>query len=373
MSSELAPSAHAAFRARSHFRGLDGIRCLAILAVLWHHSAGEHPFDNPIFGRGYLGVDLFFVLSGFLITTILVRQRRATGTIDLKRFYWRRSLRIFPLYYLFLAGLVLLYAVTDQEKLDGYLDALPIYALYLTNWVEIEGFNAFHRGWSLAVEEQFYLVWPFVLMMGGARFGVAVAVAVIVVTFVFGTGSVDGVRELGRSFVPFRTILLGSSLAIALDHRVGHAAAVRLFGWRHAVLVFAAALVAFLVSVEGSLGGLSELSVQLLMVAVVAAVVLEERSFARGVLESGPFRFVGLVSYGVYVLHGQAHGVAEALVNRVGGGALADVRAAFFVALTGVSLAVAAVSFYLVERPFLALKGKEMSLRSFRALFRRAT
>ena len=343
MSSGLAPSAHAAFRARSHFRGLDGIRCLAILAVLWHHSAGEDPFDNPIFGRGYLGVDLFFVLSGFLITTILVRQRRDTGTIDLKRFCWRRSLRIFPLYYLFLAGLVLLYAVTDQAKLDGYLDVLPIYALYLTNWVEIEGFNAFQEGWSLAVEEQFYLVWPFVLMMGGARFGVAVAV--LVATFVFGTGSVDGVRELGRSLVPFRTILLGSSLAIALDHRVGHAAAVRLFGWRHAVLVFAAALVAFLVSVEGSLGGLSELSVQLLMVAVVAAVVLEERSFARGVLESGPFRFVGLVSYGVYVLHGQAHGVAEALVNRVGGGALADVRAAFFVALTGVSLAVAAVSF----------------------------
>ena len=373
MSSEPAPSAHDAYRARSHFRGLDGIRCLAILAVLWHHSAGKDPFDNPIFGRGYLGVDLFFVLSGFLITTILVRQRRNTGTIDLKRFYWRRSLRIFPLYYLFLAGLVLLYAVTDQEKLDGYLDALPIYALYLTNWVEIEGFNTFHRGWSLAVEEQFYLVWPFVLMMGGVRLGVAVALAVAVTTFVLGTGAVDGVKELGRSFVPFRTILLGGCLAIALDHPAGHALVKRLFGWRHAILVFAAALLAFLVFVPGALRGGTEISVQLLMTALVAAVVLEERGSAYIVLDSGPFRFVGLVSYGVYVLHGQVHGVAEALVNKVGGGALADVRVAFFVASTGVSLAVAAVSFYLFERPFLALKGKEMSLRSFRALFRRAT
>jgi peptidoglycan/LPS O-acetylase OafA/YrhL len=340
--------------------------------VLWHHSPGRDPFGNPIFGRGYLGVDLFFVLSGFLITTILVRQRRETGTIDLKRFYWRRSLRIFPLYYLFLAGLVLLYAVTDQEKLAGYLGALPVYALYLTNWIEIEGFNTFHRGWSLAVEEQFYLVWPLVLMLGGARLGVAVAIAATAATFALGSGAVGGVKELGQSLVPFRTILLGGCLAIALDNQAGHAWAKRLFGWRHAILVIAAALVVFLVSVTGPLRGFHELSVHLLMLALVAAVVLKERSLAIAVLDSGPFRFVGLVSYGVYVLHGQAHGAAESLLEQVGGAALANERLAFFVAMTGISLAAAAVSYHFVERPFLALKGRDMSLRSFGAILRRS-
>src|SRR5215831_19037330 len=84
------------------FGSLDGLRALAILGVIWHHSASALP-GWPITARGFLGVDLFFVISGFLIVTLLLRERRRTATISLRKFYVRRFLRIFPPYYGLLA------------------------------------------------------------------------------------------------------------------------------------------------------------------------------------------------------------------------------------------------------------------------------
>src|SRR5579862_611155 len=89
------------------FVSLDGLRCASILAVIWHHATG--------IGKGYLGVEIFFAISGFLITTLLLRERRGFGDISLGDFYARRSLRILPLYYTVLAIYVVLVYATQRH------------------------------------------------------------------------------------------------------------------------------------------------------------------------------------------------------------------------------------------------------------------
>src|SRR5271166_3634228 len=87
------------FRQTETFNSLNGLRCISVLAVIWHHAVG-HLFPTDTFlAEGYMGVDVFFAVSGFLITTLLLRERDTWGDIDLRSFYARRSLRIFPLYY----------------------------------------------------------------------------------------------------------------------------------------------------------------------------------------------------------------------------------------------------------------------------------
>ena len=99
---------------RAHLPGLDGIRALAVLGVLWHH-AGSGANAAGWHLNGFLGVDLFFVLSGLLITSLLLQEQAATGGISLGKFYMRRALRIFPLYYAVLALLTLFFALGSSS------------------------------------------------------------------------------------------------------------------------------------------------------------------------------------------------------------------------------------------------------------------
>jgi len=136
-----------------HVRALDGVRGLAVLSVILFHFG--------YFTAGWIGVQIFFVLSGYLITGILVAERERPGAY-FKRFYWRRSLRIFPLYFGYLAALSVLFLVTNAPAAFAhrwaYLYSYTYnYALLL---VPLEQSPAFTHFWSLAVEEQFYLLWP---------------------------------------------------------------------------------------------------------------------------------------------------------------------------------------------------------------------
>ena len=92
-------SQYATFQNTERFGSLDGLRCLSIVAVIWCHTGGAVWTGVPLLSRGHLGVELFFAISGFLITTLLLRERRQSGRIALGNFYVRRTLRIFPLYY----------------------------------------------------------------------------------------------------------------------------------------------------------------------------------------------------------------------------------------------------------------------------------
>ena len=144
--------------------GLDGLRAFSIICVLISHLLWVPNFPFKMIGRvinpGDLGVRTFFVISGFLITTLLLQEKNKLGRISLKRFYFRRTLRIFPAYYAFLACVFLLAAwrMITLERSD--------YAYTLTYTFNLKGTQPtwwIGHTWSLAVEEQFYLLWPIVV------------------------------------------------------------------------------------------------------------------------------------------------------------------------------------------------------------------
>ncbi len=168
----------------SRIPSLDGLRAISILLVVAAHSIdGDHyPRLFDIVGHlGNLGVRMFFLISGFLITTLLLKEFDATKRISLKNFYLRRSLRIFPAFYVFVVTVFIL------ERM-GLLRLLPgdmLHALTYTMNYHIKRAWYLNHIWSLSVEEQFYLLWPMTLLLAGPSRAVKIAVStVLVVPFI---------------------------------------------------------------------------------------------------------------------------------------------------------------------------------------------
>src|SRR4051812_15765629 len=225
---DAASHAHKARKAQ-HIPALDGVRGLAILLVLIFHFSQLGYTPNPTGFRavlqkataaGWIGVDLFFVLSGFLITSILVEAKGSQGYF--RNFYMRRVLRIFPLYYGVLAvaavlGLVF-YDRLPQEYRNVFHYQGGLWA-YLQNFIRIDwmGFTHF---WSLAVEEHFYLVWPALVFFLSRRAAMGVCVALIAAAIAIRTGRVLNHAEIEATytwtFCRMDCLAIGSLLALAI-------------------------------------------------------------------------------------------------------------------------------------------------------------
>ncbi|MGB3736253.1 MAG: acyltransferase family protein [Ilumatobacter sp.] len=175
--------------------GLDGIRALAVVAVMVYHA------NSDWLAGGYLGVEVFFVISGYLITLLLIAEHERTGTIDLKKFWIRRFRRLLPALFVMMLLLSAWVAIFERDALGKLRGDVLAGAFYGSNWYQIwigAGYSAgndfapLRHLWSLAVEEQFYVVWPIVMMafvrVGSRRiagiarwlFLAAIAVTVIV-------------------------------------------------------------------------------------------------------------------------------------------------------------------------------------------------
>jgi len=152
-----------------HIPSLDGLRAVSILLVVLGHAEGTRRFPSRLppwtLDHGRLGVQILFVISGFLITSLLLREKNGTGRISLRLFYARRTLRIFPAFYLFFLNMVLLSLLR--------VVALPRYDLLhaATYTMNYAGNGTWWMGhlWSLSVEEQFYFVWPSLVVLIGTR------------------------------------------------------------------------------------------------------------------------------------------------------------------------------------------------------------
>jgi peptidoglycan/LPS O-acetylase OafA/YrhL len=223
---ELSPAiAHP--RRRFYQPELDGLRFYAFLGVFVYHTLPERPafyrslhlplpsLWAAVAKAGASGVDLFFALSAFLITSLLLRERLQTGGLSLRLFYIRRSLRIWPLYFAVLAvGVVLAHTVTGQSLPWFYLVG---FLLFVGNWM-IAAFGHLTSVcgplWTVSIEEQFYLVWPVLMKMLGRR-GMIVAA---VVTFLLATLSQIGVALAGLSggYIYYGSISRSGSLALGI-------------------------------------------------------------------------------------------------------------------------------------------------------------
>ena len=158
-------TAYEKFKQQRFFGSLNGLRFIAIVAVLWHHIAATS-FSITLAYRGTEGVTLFFAISGFLITTLLLREKSRNRDIDMKKFFMRRTLRIFPLYYTMLAVYaVLVFFTAEPVRFENFFANFLSFATYTSNFFMVDavvGGTMFAFAWSLATEEQFYLIWPWI-------------------------------------------------------------------------------------------------------------------------------------------------------------------------------------------------------------------
>lgn len=320
---------------------LDGLRAVAIIIVIAHHTGAQ---SLP---GGWIGVDIFFVLSGYLITSILLNEMRNTGEISLRNFYIRRALRLTPP--MVLLGLFQFarapFSHHPQEVVRGTIVALA----YLENWngvFPLGPADAVGHTWSLATEEQFYWLWPLLLpLLFKRRPLVWLAGATIVMTatrvILWGLDAPEGVVQ---TFLGDRPVglLIGCALAFLPIAR-----------WELPA-VFSLAGVAVLIA----LSFVSELNPILLLGAPLAAslatavliVCLQRPGLLTKALSVSPMRYVGKISYGLYLYHFP--------IFIVGGTTKPNAPVSHVLVAIAVTVVVAVLSYEFVEKPFLRLKGR---------------
>jgi peptidoglycan/LPS O-acetylase OafA/YrhL len=364
----------------SHYAGLDGIRALSIVAVLLFH--GGVPWAQG----GFLGVEAFFVLSGFLITSLLVLEWQRSATIALKAFWGRRARRLLPALFCLVAVIGVYYAnVGPGNSVPGLKDDGLATLLYVGNWHQISVGSSYfvangpvsplQHTWSLAIEEQFYLLWPLVvfgvLCLRGPRGRsrtwtrtrlkmLLVLSGVGVIAAALGTAlRLHGGAGLDRVYYGTDTraasLLLGASLAIGLAAfapRTGREESGEPSKWRRRLSslapIIALACVLGMMRFADSQsvwlypGGL--LCLDVAVAVLIAAVVFAPQSLPTRILSLPPIRAIGVISYGIYLWHFPLFLWLDASSTGVSGTPLLLLRLAL-------TLLVSIVSFYVIEQP----------------------
>ncbi len=355
--------------------GVDGLRALAVGAVVAYHAgAGWLP-------GGFLGVDVFFVISGYLITSLLLAEHRASGSIDLIRFWLRRARRLLPAVIVMIAVTLAAMLVLHPDEVGRLRGAVVSSLLYVVNWYQVfadQSYFAefgrppvFRHLWSLAVEEQFYLLWPPVLALGLAALGrrrlvlgvLALLAASTALAWVLYDPLIDPSRIYYGTDTRGGGLLVGVALAFLWPaSRLGRATrentppVLDVLGL--AALAGLAAVMATMGEFDARLyqGGFLLVSV---ITAVVLAVIAHPGSLLGRAFGWAPLVWIGVRSYGIYLWHWPVLMLTRPDLDvPVSGIGLTAVQ-------VGLTVGIAALSYRYVEVPFrrAGLRGTILWLR----------
>jgi peptidoglycan/LPS O-acetylase OafA/YrhL len=338
---------------------LDGIRALAIIAVVGVHVSTIliPSLAGKWFVGGVAGVDVFFVLSGFLITSLLLEEHDRSRSIGLRSFYWRRILRLWPALYLLLIG-NFIYSMVVHIPVGYTLRGDGLIAAYQSNWAWSLGWPVpfgLDNTWSLAVEEQFYLIWPIVLLLvlrWRDRLVPLVATGIMVASALWRwhlySTTQNWISSLAETSAHLDGLMLGALIAWCL-HR-GYMPP--RWAIRVATLPALGAL-CWMIQTAGPQIGLYDGGIPLVDVcaAVLILAALDSSTIVSKVLATRPARWLGHLSYSLYLWHPLVFSVAY--LEWPSGSPWARLLGAL-----AVSLSLASISYYLVEQPFLRLRNR---------------
>jgi len=296
-----------------YFPGLNGLRAIAALTVLWGHVfqidfadwGVSNVLNIPIFGGG---VTLFFVISGFLITYLLLEEKQQTTDISIPKFYFRRILRIWPLYYAFIAICILVLYLFGQETsiING---RLWFYILLMANvpFASHVGLPLIVHLWSIGVEEQFYLFWPWVVKHSERllRYAIIICIVMVIAKYTtycvsickFGIGGGKYLIYRLLSVTRFQCMMVGAIGAILFNRQSKF---IMFFCKKYIQIL----LWIFLIAFPFYSKCMPSVTIDE-FIAIVSLGLIVGQVSSRGVinLENRVCDFIGKISYGIYVIH----------------------------------------------------------------------
>ena len=329
--------------APEHIAGLDGLRGLAVSVVVVFH------FWPSVLPGGFIGVSLFFALSGYLITSTVLRERDRTGGFSIGKFYVRRIRRLLPASLLTVAGVIVFWRAMGWFTVSAAHESVTAVA-QVANWGQLFGGHAYGQDadaspllhfWSLAIEEQFYWVFPLLAAVFASRrnFGLALWALFGASIAVTALNAGNAVVVYYSTFTRAGEVLAGAVAAVALHRRSVSAGATRFAGVVGACGAIALILVSRLTSLDTTVysrGGLLAVGV---LSAVTVAAVSRARAVSR-LLDVAPMAWLGTRSYGIYLFHWPI--VVALRELKVGAAGLIAVP---------LTLALTVVSFHFLEMP----------------------
>ena len=339
----------AALQPTRRIAALDGIRGIAVLMVIWGHA--------DYLPNGAVGVDVFFVLSGYLITALLLDERTKRGRISFPNFYMRRMLRLLPALLLLLALYVPTFVILGQ-RLDRTLGDAAIALCYASNWTKAFGHRPDFIGhtWSLSIEEQFYILWPMTVLglywlVRRGRAGAAICLAAALAILCYRHWMLSRGASLERVYFGLDTrgddLLAGAALAFWTPLLPRLVALV--IGWLGLAALFA---FVFCGTVYPGffMGQHPYAYVWVMTLAILLGLLNDRQGWMARLLSFKPLVWVGMISYGLYLFHVP---ILVELVHHLK-------WERWHAAAVGIPLSfgIAALSFYSVERPCLRLKDR---------------
>ena len=287
------------------YKQLDGLRFFAVIAVFFHHIC---PYEKP-FGLdlGFFGVNLFFVISGFLITEILIREKIKKTSIlkTLKIFFTRRVLRIFPLFYLYI---FICFLIVPSQTIE-YLNWLLTYTINF--WITIKNelaFWYFTHLWSLSVEEQFYLFWPFLIMFVPMKrlkwMFILMILGAVVLRFVT-TLSITGFDLFNYTMLPTSLDCFGAGALLAYLKEFKPIQLNKILKYKYfiilGILIYALNNTFCPTLTQQSFNRLLTAFVSFYLVGISVTIMF--KNISKKILENKIIRYFGRISYGMYVYH----------------------------------------------------------------------